>query len=130
MPFRRLMLIAFSASLLGLGGYTLMATALRYFEVQHLVDATLGEVSQRRQFLSSMQRTIDGRDMAHELRAGILERAGRIGLLLEDDSLVVTRSDHGVTVAVRWAQPALWVAGRGILLFPMSTERTVYVEAR
>ena len=70
-----------------------------------------------------MQRTIDSREMAREVRAGILERARRMGLVLPDERLVVTPSDQGVTVVVEWAQPALSVVGQGILSVPMSIER-------
>jgi hypothetical protein len=70
MPLRRLILVALCASFLGLGGYALIATALQYFEVQELVDAALVEAFSKRRFVSSMQRPIDSREIAHEVRAG------------------------------------------------------------
>jgi hypothetical protein len=125
MPSRRLVALAFWGMLLGLGSYSLIGAALHYFEMQELVDAALQETSQKRRVVTSMQRPIDSREMAQEVRVGILERARRSGLVLEDDHVIVTPSDQGVTVAVMWAEPALSVVSRGILTIPMSIERSV-----
>jgi hypothetical protein len=117
------MLVAFFISFLGLGGFTLIAAAVQYFEMQGLIDAAVAEASQRRRLVTTMPQTIDGRQMAREVRAGIAARAHRMGLVLTDERLFVTPSDQGFTVAVEWAQPALFVLGQGILAIPMSIER-------
>jgi hypothetical protein len=117
------MLVAFLVTFLGLGGYTLLAAAVQYFEMQELIEAAVVESSHRRRLVTTMQRTVDGREIARDVRAGILERARRMGLVLPDERLVVTPSDQGVTVLVEWAQPALSLVGRGILTVPMSIER-------
>jgi hypothetical protein len=116
------MLVAFLVTFLGLGGYTLLAAAVHYIEMQELIDAAVVESSHRRRLVTTTQ-TVDGREMANEVRAGILARARRMGLVLPDERLVVTPSDQGVTVVVEWAQPALSLVGRGILTVPMSIER-------
>lgn len=104
-----------------------MGAALRYFEMQELVDAAVFESSQRRRVIINLHRPIDRATLAAELRSGILERAGRSGVVLEDHRLVVESSEEGVSIAVNWTQPALALAGQSILSFPMSMERTFEV---
>lgn len=127
MPSKRLFFIAFWATFLVLGGSALMGAALRYFEMQELVDAAVFESSQRRRVIINLHRPIDRATLAAELRSGILERAGRSGVVLEDHRLVVESSEEGVSIAVNWTQPALALAGQSILSFPMSMERTFEV---
>lgn len=123
MPSGRAFLIAFWVTFLGLGGYTLIGSAVHYFEMQELVDAVLTESSQKQRVISAIQGPIDGPQLASQIRTGILERARRTGLVLEDDRVIVTWSDQGITVAVNWARPALAVAGQSIISLPMSLER-------
>lgn len=124
MPSKRVLLVAFWVTFLGLGGYTLIGAAVQYFEMQELVDAALMESSQKQRVVSIVQGPIDGPQLVGQIRAGILERARRSGLVLDDDRVIVTSSDQGISVAVNWARPALTVAGQSIISFPMSLERT------
>src|ERR1044071_4038495 len=92
MRFRSFVLWVIALAGLAWGGYTIVYASSSYFEAGSLIDRAVAEAQQRRRTAASVGGADLSRLLIDNIRAGILDGAGKAGIPLDEGALSVTET--------------------------------------
>jgi len=112
---------------LGWAGYLAASVGWNYLATQQVVDQALLEASAQHRAIFSTGTQTNIATYINSIRAGILYRALHEGLAIDENDVMVSANQAGLSATVHWSYPVIAYRGDAYIVMPLSVHRSIVI---
>jgi hypothetical protein len=112
---------------LGWVAYIVAGVGWNYFATQEVVDKALRDASARHRAIFSTGTQTNVTTYVDSIRAAILYGALHEGLAIDENEVMVSANQAGLSAAVSWSYPIITYQGDAYIVMPLSIHRSIVI---